>query len=179
MPPNLSNHYFQQQFQNSQQQQSNTNYQHDSFSPIQSLPKQNPNNNIPLPENPAFVPQSEAERPFHGFPIIYDDYTFYVDPFSLIKESFRFKELIGPYVNDYTQMKEIHLLIHGNQFTRRNMNNFLRICQQLQTDVKNNEMKEICEIAKMFQADAIYNKGLAFIQANEDPNFKDQMEFHT
>lgn len=68
MPPNLSNQYFQQQFQNSQQQ--------NSFSPIQSMPKQNPNNNIPLPENPAFVPQSEAERPFHGFPIIYDDYTF-------------------------------------------------------------------------------------------------------
>ena len=32
-------------------------------------------------------------------------------------------------------------------------------------------MEEICEIAKMFRADEIYNTGLKFIQSNIDPNF--------
>lgn len=32
-------------------------------------------------------------------------------------------------------------------------------------------MKDICEIAKMFKAEEIYNTGLAFIQKNIDPNF--------
>lgn len=32
-------------------------------------------------------------------------------------------------------------------------------------------MKEVCEIAKMFQADKIYNIGADFIKQNIDPNF--------
>lgn len=68
-------------------------------------------------------------------------------------------------------MKLIHLEITGNHFTKRNINNFLRLCQKLPTDVQNSEMKDICEIAKLFKAEGIYNTGLTFINTYLDPNF--------
>ena len=45
-------------------------------------------------------------------------------------------------------MKELHLDILCDQFTKRNIYSFIRIGQKLPSDVKNSEMKEICEIAK-------------------------------
>ena len=67
-------------------------------------------------------------------------------------------------------MRELHLDILCDQFTKRNIYSFTRICQKLPSDVKNSEMKEICEIVKMFKADEIYNKGLSFILSNMYPN---------
>lgn len=152
-------------------QQHKSNFNQNRSDLISSMPQHIPNRNIQLPQNTTFVPESKAERSFHGFPVIYDNFTSIVDPVSLSKSSRQFKERIDPYISNYTQMKEVHLSIHGNQFSKRNMKNFLRICQLLLSDVHNDETKEICEIAKMFQADEIYNKGLAFILANQDPDF--------
>lgn len=112
---------------------------------------------------------SISEKQF--FSVDYDGSNFNVDPFCLSKSSIRFKDIIGPYMNDVEQLKALCLKIHFNKFTKRNMNNFLKICQNLPTDVQNEELKEICEIAKMFKADKIYNTGILFIQNNIDPNF--------
>lgn len=106
-----------------------------------------------------------------SFQVFYNGTTFIVDPISLSNFSLKFKELIKPYIDDFEQMKSIHLEITGNHFTKRNINNFLRLCQKLPTDVQNSEMKDICEIAKLFKAEGIYNTGLTFINTYLDPNF--------
>lgn len=103
--------------------------------------------------------------------VIYDGTTFFVDIISLSNASSRFRKIIQPYVHDQEQLKTLHLEIHGSQFSKRCMNNFLRICQNLPTDVQDSEVKEICEIAKMFQASNIYKTGISFIQSKIDQNF--------
>ena len=105
------------------------------------------------------------------FPVIYNNNTFIVDPISLSNSSLKFKEIIKPYINDEKKMKNLQLEIKGNQFTKRNMDNFLKICQNLPTDVQNSELYEICTIAKMFGAHEIYKIGSSFIQSNLDPNY--------
>lgn len=111
------------------------------------------------------------EQQLQSFPVIYDKTTYNVDLDSLINSSQRFKELIDPFIEDQLQMKELRLEILCKQFTKRDVVNFLKICQKLPTDVQNSEMEEICEIAKMFKAEAIYQKGLSFIQSNLNPKF--------
>lgn len=111
------------------------------------------------------------QQQLQSFPVIYDKTIFNVDLNALINSSRKFKELIDPFINDDLQMKEMHLEILCNKFTKRNIDNFLLICQKLPTDVQNSEMKEICEIAKMFKADKIYQQGLLFVQSYLDPNF--------
>lgn len=155
-----------------------------------NIPQQQANPNVPqLPINPNY-PQQQQQQPLqqqtnsilssqssnskiemNKFAVIYNNATFMVDPIGLGKSSLKFRQLIQPYIENPEQMSELHLEVNGNSFTNRNMNNFLRLCQNLPTDVKNEEMKEICEIAKMFQADQIYTVGLNFIQKNLDPLF--------
>ena len=79
--------------------------------------------------------------------------------------------MVHPYIEDNERLNGIHLEVLGDKFSYRNMNNFLKLCQNLPTDVDNSEMEEICEIAKMFGAEKIYNTGVAFIQQNLDANF--------
>lgn len=105
------------------------------------------------------------------FRIIYNNKIFMVDPEKLENSSLKFKEIITPYLNDNHPLNEIYVIIPGHQFTLRNMSNFLKLCQKLPTDVVNDEMKEICEIAKLFKADEIYNTGLTFVQNNIDKDF--------
>lgn len=81
------------------------------------------------------------------------------------------KKLIDPFLKDNFQITELRLEVVYCIFAIRNMENFLRICQNLPADVQNSEMKEICEIAKIFEADSIYKCGLEFIQKYIDPNF--------
>ena len=105
------------------------------------------------------------------FPIIYKDSQFLVDPSFLAKSSRRFHELISPYLRNGIDINSLHLNIKYDKFTERNVFNFLKLCQNQQTDVVNSEIPEICEIAKIFQADQIFITGVTFIQNNIDKNF--------
>ena len=164
-----SNQSFQQQPQNAsfQQQPSNQSFQ-------QKLSNQS------FQQTSVFIPQTSQNdsqmkpKTFtktQGFVVIYNNTKFLVDPISLMNSSLKFKELIQPYIQDYEEMKKLHLEITGAQLTNRNIHNFLLICQKQRTDVQNSEMKDICEIAKMFKAEDIYNTGLKFIQEKLDPDF--------
>lgn len=97
------------------------------------------------------------------FPVIYKNRAYMVDPNGLINSSFKVKELINPFLKNNFQITELRLQVVYCIFSNHNMENFLRICQNLPADVRNSEMKEICDIAKMFQADNIYNCGIDFI----------------
>lgn len=105
------------------------------------------------------------------FPVNYDNECIMVDPSCLINSSKKFKELIDPFINRDDQISNLNLSIIGNSFSHRSIRNFLQLCQNLPSDVQDSEMKEVCEIAKMFQADKIYNIGADFIKQNIDPNF--------
>lgn len=114
---------------------------------------------------------SQLILPAQTFPIFYNNITFMVDPISLAQSSRKFKELIQPFINSNQQISSMHLEILCHDFTNRNMNNFLRLCQNLSTDVQDSEMVEICQIAKLFKADQIYNTGLSFVQHKINPDF--------
>lgn len=105
------------------------------------------------------------------FPIIYNNTTFMVDPNLLMKTSLKFKELIKPHMKDNHCRKAIRLKILGNEFTNRNMDNFLKLAQQSPTDIKNSEMEEICKISTMFQAESVYQKALSIVQKQVNPDF--------
>lgn len=189
---NQSNLSFQQQVQSSNYQQipQNSNYQQQTqninnqqnqmISSFQQNPQNNQtnmccqqqqqNSNI-TQQNSEISQKHKSFSKTKSFIIIYNNTKFIVDPVSLSNSSLKFKELIQPYIQDYEKIKSLHLEISGNQFTNRDMNNFLLLCQSQPTDVKNSEMKDICEIAKMFKADKIYNTGLDFIQKNIDATF--------
>ncbi len=110
-------------------------------------------------------------NPLQTFTIIYNGEKYLVDPVSMSSSSLQFRTLIDPYISDPEKMKEIQLKIEGSQFSNRNMNNFLRLCQNFPTDVQNSEMEEICEIAAMFKAKEIYETGYNFIKNNLNPDF--------
>lgn len=105
------------------------------------------------------------------FPVIYQNTHYMVDPSYLSNSSQKFKELIDYFINLGYDIKSLRLKIEYDQFSERNVYNFLKLCQNQQTDVQNSEVQEICNIAKMFRADEIYNKGITFIQNSIDPNF--------
>lgn len=102
------------------------------------------------------------------FPVIYGDKQFMIDPSKLFNESRRFALLVQPFGSSANRAQ---LIILRENFSTRNIENFLKVVQGIQTDIQNSEMKEICDIAKMFQADRIYNTGLQFVQKNVDPSF--------
>lgn len=102
------------------------------------------------------------------FPVIYDAKRIMVDPSQLYDSSQKFRDLINERGDD---LSNICLRINYDGFSIRNVSNFLKICENQQTDVQNNELGEICLIAKMFQADKIYETGVEFIKTNIDSNF--------
>lgn len=105
------------------------------------------------------------------FPVIYNKDCFMVDPNCMMKSSAKFKELIDPLMSD-NKITDLHLTISPDlTFSVRSVKNFLQLCQNLPSDVQNSEMEEVCEIAKLFKADQIYNTGVTFIHNNIDPNF--------
>lgn len=106
-----------------------------------------------------------------SFPVIYKSTTYMVDPSYLCKASRKFRELYKTYVEDNQKDNSYQLLISCDSFTERNMDNFFKLCQNLPTDVQDSEMEQICQIARMFQADHIYKIGCDFIQHNINPNF--------
>ncbi|KAK8842371.1 hypothetical protein M9Y10_025951 [Tritrichomonas musculus] len=102
-----------------------------------------------------------------GFPVHYQNRIFMVNPALLYNSSRKFRDLVDHSVD----INSIRLNINCDIFSVRNIENFLKICQNLPTDVQNSELEEICLIAKMFQADKIYDTGLNFIQTNMNPSF--------
>lgn len=106
-----------------------------------------------------------------NFPVVYKGTTYLVDPVQLSNSSRKFRELFEPFLERKSEASNIHLDIVECEFTDRNIENFLKLCQHLPTDVMDNEMEQICEIAKMFQAEEIYNTGVNFIRKNIDPRF--------
>ncbi|KAK8875659.1 hypothetical protein M9Y10_005833 [Tritrichomonas musculus] len=102
------------------------------------------------------------------FPIIYQNERFMVDPSYLYDSSKKFQNLINSNTYD---LQSIQLRIINERFTSRNISNFLKICQNQQTDVQNSELEEICLIARMFLAEGIYNTCLNFIQSSINPNY--------
>lgn len=105
------------------------------------------------------------------FPVYYDGNKFMVNPICLCRACRKVQQLIQPFLNNSQQFSDLHLEILCHEFTPRNVNNFLRLCQNLTTDVQDSEMEEICKIAKLFQADQIYNTGISFVQRQIDPKF--------
>lgn len=105
------------------------------------------------------------------FPVIYKTRIFKVDPICLSKASRKFGELYKTYIENNQKNNTFQLGISYDSFTERNVENFLKLCQNLPTDVQDNEMKEICTIAKLFQADKIYDVGIEFIHKSIDQNF--------
>ncbi|KAK8885765.1 hypothetical protein M9Y10_041219 [Tritrichomonas musculus] len=101
-------------------------------------------------------------------PVIYQEERFLVDPSLLAQSSLRFQELISTNQNSF---ENIQLKITNNQFTVRNVSNFLKICQNQQTDVQNSELEEILSLAIIFKSEQIYNMGLNFIHQSIDPNY--------
>lgn len=102
------------------------------------------------------------------FLVVYQNEHIYIDPTLLSNASEKFRELISLKEQNY---KSFCLKILYDGFSVRNICNFLKICQGLQTDVQNFELEEICLIAKMFHAYEILNSGLNFIQTQIDKSF--------
>ena len=102
------------------------------------------------------------------FPVIYGPRRYMVDPNKLFNASRKFAQLVQPFGADANRC-QLGILV--NNFSDRCVDNFLKLCQGLPTDILDSEMKEICEIAKMFQADQIYNTGIAFVNQSIDPTF--------
>ena len=102
------------------------------------------------------------------FPVIFGQNHYMVDPNMLFNASRKFAQLVQPFGNEAPHCQ---LVILSTSFSERCINNFFKLVQGLPTDVQDSEMKEICEIAKLFQADQIYNTGLSFVQNSIDPNF--------
>lgn len=124
----------------------------------------------------AALPQQQSQPilPNQTFEVIYNRRTFMVDPNQLMDASLKFKELIQPFIIKDEINPDAQLEVIGSDFSYRNIDNFLKLCQNLPTDVQNSEMKDICEIAKMFQAEKIYDVGISFIHKYIDPNFNIQ-----
>lgn len=105
-----------------------------------------------------------------SFPVIYKGREYLVDPNALSTASQAFRDLLQPYVSNNT-VSNAKLIIADEDFTERNIENFLKLCQNQPTDVQDSEMKQICQIARMFRADGIYNTGIEFIHSKIDSSY--------
>lgn len=56
------------------------------------------------------------------------------------------------------------------------MGNFLKICQNIQTDINSNDFYEIYEISLIFQAEKVYKTCINYIHANLNSNFSIQVD---
>lgn len=101
------------------------------------------------------------------FYVLYKGENIITNPSDLYNSSRKFREL----VDNADTLHSIHLNINYDKFSTRNVKNFLKLCQNETTDAQNSELEEICLIAKMFDANKIFYKGLDFVQKNIDPNF--------
>lgn len=155
-------------FQNFQNQPSMQNQQIMQTQPIY-MNHQDFQNQPQMQSQPIISNQSKEVH--LTFPVIYKKCRFMVDPILLCNTSRKFRELYQPLENGNYKFGPMQLEIACTNFSERNVDNFLKICQNLPNDVQDSETKEICEIARLFQADQIYNSGLSFVQQAIDPQF--------
>ncbi|KAK8841078.1 hypothetical protein M9Y10_027919 [Tritrichomonas musculus] len=109
--------------------------------------------------------------------VFYQNESFPVDFIKLHNSSNKFRDMAKPYLDRGDDPQSLQLCIRYNKFTVRNVRNFLKMIQGQKNDVHSNEIAEICEIAKLFQNEALYNKSLNFVRARVDPNFTVPNEF--
>lgn len=102
------------------------------------------------------------------FPVVYQNERFLVDCELLSKASQKFRYLMKQIG---TNNKNYCLKINYNKFSTRNVSNFLKVCQDIEADVQDSEFKEICLLAKMFEAEQIFNTALSFIQKEYDASY--------
>lgn len=145
---------------------SNPNYSAQSSGP---LPLQSMDSMQSMGSSSSVIQTASKQQLNQTFQVIYNNTSIIVDQKCLMNSSAKFKELISPYVE--SGQYNIHLEILTQDFSIRCINNFFRLCQNLPTDVQNSEMKEMCEIARLFKADQIYNTGVSFVNNTIDPNF--------
>lgn len=100
------------------------------------------------------------------FTIIYKDERFNVDPTKLQVSSNKFKELI---INKDIDQYSMRIL--NNIFTIQSINDFLKLCEDKEVNLEKVNIKEICLIAKMFQANQIFNKTINYIHKSIDNNY--------
>ena len=102
------------------------------------------------------------------FPVIYQNQRFLVDPVLLSNASKKFCDLLN---SNQDKIQNPCLRINSDLFTSRIISNFLQICQNQTTDTQNSELKEICLLARMFQAEEIFNTAFNFIKNEIDSDF--------
>ena len=102
-------------------------------------------------------------------PVLYKQRQFMVDPGQMYNASRVFQTLSQPFVS--RGITKLQIRINTDRYSERSIENFLKLCQGLPSDVLDSEMQEMCEIAKMFEADQIYNTGANFIRTKFNPNF--------
>lgn len=100
--------------------------------------------------------------------VVYQNERIMVDKELLCKESSKIRQLMSQIE---TNDQDCCVKINYNRFTTRNVSNFLKICQNQETDVQNSELNEICLLAKMFQADKIFNTAFDFIVTEIDNTY--------
>ncbi|KAK8837481.1 hypothetical protein M9Y10_036478 [Tritrichomonas musculus] len=100
--------------------------------------------------------------------VVYQNERIMVDKELLCKESSKIRELMSKIeITDH----DCCVKINYNGFIMRNVSNFLKICQNIETDVQNSELSEICFFAKMFEADKIFNTVFNFIVTEIDNTY--------
>lgn len=110
--------------------------------------------------------------------VLYQDESFDVDYFKLHNSSNKFREMIQPYLDNGVGLQNLQLRILYNKFTTRNVCNFLKMIQNQKNNVHSHEIAEICELAKLFQAEKLYDKSLTYVRNQIDPNFTVSNDFN-
>lgn len=109
--------------------------------------------------------------------IIYQNDSYTVNYSKLYNSSNKFREIIQPYLDNGVDPQSLQLRILYDKFDPRNVMNFLKMTQNIKNDVHSNEIAGICEIAKLFQVESLYNKTLTFVRSRIDPNFTVSNDF--
>ena len=109
--------------------------------------------------------------------VIYQGETFAVDYLKLYESSNKFREMMKTYLDSGVDPQMLQLKILYDKFTSRNISNFLKMIQNKKNDVHSQEIVEICKIAKLFQAEKLYDKSLSYVHNRIDPNFTVSEDF--
>ncbi|KAK8880817.1 hypothetical protein M9Y10_003509 [Tritrichomonas musculus] len=108
--------------------------------------------------------------------VIYQNERYIVDQSQLKKASRIFHDLAKKKKNNN---QNLVLKIRNTDFKSKNISDFLSLCQNKNIEIQKKNLEEICLIAKMFQADKIFDKYYNLIKNNNDsnnPNLEDKFE---
>lgn len=110
--------------------------------------------------------------------VIYQNENYMVDYNKLLNSSAKFRQLMQPYIDNAVDPRRLQVRIIYDKFNPRNVRNFLKMLQNIKNDVHANEIPEITELAKLFETESIYNKGMTFIHSRIDPNYSVPNNFY-